>query len=448
MKIRILAEEVASKIAAGEVVERPVSVVKELIENSIDAAATRIIVETVDGGTKSIRVSDNGTGIPAEELEIALERHATSKITNETELEDLHTMGFRGEALPSIAAVSRLLITSRARGFTNGGFVETVYGKKVASGPAGSAEGTSVLVEDLFENVPARKKFLKSTTAETTRINAIVNKLALANPRIGFTLISNGSEKFNSNGSGDLKEIISSIYDPQTVESLIAVEAESSNGSRLSGYVSSPASTKANRSAISIFVNKRWIENRVLSQAVDDAYKGLLMKHRHPIAVLHLELSPSEVDVNVHPAKREARFSNEGLVFSLIIRTIRELLVSYSPVPLITPDLTSQFEGQTHRRVGDIKSVNQTQTYGDYYSNTGHLQSNKPEPFFDSEPKLESNLFPKQVLPTLRVIGQASQTYVIAEGPSGIFLIDQHAAHERINYEATLEKFETKKPDT
>ena len=448
MKIRILTEEVASKIAAGEVVERPVSVVKELIENSIDAAATRIIVETVDGGTKSIRVSDNGTGIPGEELEIALERHATSKITNETELEDLHTMGFRGEALPSIAAVSRLLITSRARGFTHGGFVETVYGKKVGSGPAGSAEGTSVLVEDLFENVPARKKFLKSTTAETTRINAIVNKLALANPKIGFTLISNGSEKFNSNGSGDLKEIISSIYDHQTVESLIAVEAESSNGSRLSGYVSSPASTKANRSAISIFVNKRWIESRVLSQAVDDAYKGLLMKHRHPIAVLHLELSPSEVDVNVHPAKREARFSNEGLVFSFIIRTIRELLVSYSPVPLITSDLASQFEGQTHRRVGDIKSVNQTQNYGHYYSSTGHLQSNKTEPFFHSERKLESDLFPKQVLPTLRVIGQASQTYVIAEGPSGIFLIDQHAAHERINYEATLEKFEAKKPDT
>ena len=448
MKIRILAEEVASKIAAGEVVERPVSVVKELIENSIDAMATRIIVETVDGGTKSIRVSDNGVGIPAEELEIALERHATSKITKETELDELHTMGFRGEALPSIAAVSRLVITSRARGFTDGGFVETLYGKKVGSGSAGSAEGTSVLIEGLFENVPARKKFLKSASAETARINSIVNKLALAHPRIGFTLISNGSEKFNSNGSGDLKEIISSIYDQQTVDSLIAVESESSNGSRISGYVSSPAITKANRSAINIFVNKRWIESRLLSQAVDDAYKGLLMKHRHPVAVLHLELSPSEVDVNVHPAKREARFSNEGLVFSLIIRTIRELLIAYSPVPLITPDVSSGLSSQTQAMVGDTIPVNQNQTSLHYYSDTRHLHSNEAQSSFDSEPKLESDLFPKQVLPTLRVIGQASQTYVIAEGPSGIFLIDQHAAHERTNYEAVLEKFEAKKPDT
>ena len=448
MKIQVLAEQVASKIAAGEVVERPVSVVKELIENSIDAAATRIIVETVDGGTRSIRVVDNGIGIPAEELEIALERHATSKITKETDLEDLHTMGFRGEALPSIGAVSRLVITSRARGFPHGSFVETLYGKKGESGPAGSAEGTSVLVEGLFENVPARKKFLKSTSAETARINSMVNKLALAHPRIGFTLISNGSEKFNSNGSGNLKEIMSSIYDHQTVDSLIPVEGESPSGSRLSGYISSPAITRANRSAINIFVNQRWVESRILSQAVDDAYKGLLMKHRHPVAVLHLELSPSEVDVNVHPAKREVRFSNEGLVFSLIIRTIRELLVSYSPVPLITPDLPTGYESQTKTRVGDTIPVNQNQFSGHGYSNTGHLHSNEAESSFNSESKLEPSLFPKQVLPTLRVIGQASQTYVIAEGPSGIFLIDQHAAHERTNYEAVLEKFEAKKPDT
>ncbi|PZC50488.1 MAG: DNA mismatch repair protein MutL [Chloroflexi bacterium] len=448
MKIHVLAEEVASKIAAGEVVERPVSVVKELIENSIDAEATRIIVEIIDGGTKSIRVSDNGTGIPVDELEIALERHATSKITKETELEHLHTMGFRGEALPSIGAVSRLVITSTASGYPQGGFVETVYGKKGKRGAAASREGTSVLVEDLFSNVPARKKFLKSTSAETARINAMVNKLALAHPEVGFTLVSNGTEKFNSNGSGDLKEIMSSTYDSQTVDSLIPVEGERSKGSRLSGYVSSPSITRANRSAINIFVNKRWVESRILSQAVDDSYKGLLMKHRHPIAVLHLEIPPSEVDVNVHPAKREVRFRNEGFVFSLIIRTIRELLISYSPVPLITPDLSLGFASQAQPRVGDNATINRNQPSGDYYFNAEYRHTDEIKPTNDSGIKSEFGLFPKQILPTLRVIGQASQTYVIAEGPSGIFLIDQHAAHERTNYEAILKKFEAEKPDT
>jgi len=434
MSIRVLDPRVADKIAAGEVVERPASVVKELVENAIDAGATRVTVEVRGGGVELIRVTDDGEGIPVLDLEVALERHATSKVSQESDLEGILTLGFRGEALPSIAAVSRLVLTSRARGTDQGAYVRVNGGVLERKGAVGSPEGTSVEVRDLFANVPARRKFLRSEAAESTRIHGVVTQLAMAYPEIRFQLLVGDRERFTSPGNGSLRDVIGRLHDRDTVDGMLEVSGEDDGGRRAWGFVSSPSVHRANRSAINFYVNRRWVQNRLLLQAVDEAYRGLLMEGRHPIVALHVELPPEELDVNVHPAKREVRFHGEGAIFSLVQRAARQALVARSPVPLVIP--------ATHR--GEVAPV-QTGTGSDW-SRRGE-QGEAPLPWRmlipDRTPQdgegqaLEGRPLPlmAEALPALRVLGQAGGMYIVAEGPEGVYLIDQHAAHERVLYE-------------
>ena len=446
MPIRVLDSTLASKIAAGEVVERPASVVKELVENAIDAGATRVAIEVRGGGMESIRVSDDGAGIPVLDLELALERHATSKIGNENDLETISTMGFRGEALPSIASVSRMVLTSRARGSEQGAYVRSSGGILERKGAAGTSEGTSVMVQDLFANVPARRKFLRSAAAESSRIHNAVTQIALGHPHVRFNLISNGKEAFSSPGSGELSDVLMAVYGLETVEALLKVEGTDKDGRRVSGFASSPSLTRANRSGINFYVNRRWIQNRMLLQAVEEAYRGLLMEGRHPLVVLHLELPTVEVDVNVHPAKREVRFHYQGAVFSAVQRSVRECLVAHSPVPLVTSPAVQPstapagwhsppaplWAEQDSFRTWPVPGASQ---------DFGHTDGDSMGT--EHEPRLPTG----ETLPALRVLGQAGQTYVIAEGPQGVYLIDQHAAHERVNFEKVLRQVEDKSPE-
>ena len=418
MKIRILDTAVAAKIAAGEVVERPASVVKELLENSLDAGAMQVIVEVQYGGMELIRVTDDGEGIPVLELEVAFERHATSKIVQDTDLDRVTSLGFRGEALPSIAAVSRMVLTSRARGSQQGAFLRLRGGEMERKGAVGCPEGTTVTVQDLFYNVPARRKFLRSQAAEGGRVHALVTQLALAFPHVRFRLLANGKERFVSPGNGNFRDVLTRIYGTEVADALLEVDEVDSEGRSVRGCVSAPSRSRANRSGINFFVNRRWVQSRLLSQAVEQSYLGLLMERRYPLVSLHLALSPEEVDVNVHPAKREVRFHHEGSVFTLVQRGVRQVLVAMSPVPLVQPDSPGTRPPGLHIESLTLRPA--AAVAGD--GARGQAAAEEP-------PLL------RETLPALRVLGQASNTYIVAEGPEGVYLIDQHAAHERVLFE-------------
>ncbi|MBI4202224.1 MAG: DNA mismatch repair endonuclease MutL [Chloroflexi bacterium] len=451
MPIRILDPQVAAKIAAGEVVERPASAVKELAENALDAGATRITIETQAGGLQLIRVTDDGQGIPVLDLELALERHATSKIARETDLDALATLGFRGEALPSVAAVSRLTLTSRARGEEQGAYVRATGGVLERKGAAGCPEGTVVTVQDIFTNVPARRKFLRSEAAEAGRIHRVVAHLALAYPGVRFQLIQNGKETFLSPGDGDLRRVLAQVYDDATADGMLEAQGDDGEGRSVYGYISPPGIHRANRSAISHFVNRRWVLSPMLVQAVEEAYRGLLMEGRHPLVCLHLELPPAEVDANVHPTKQEVRFQKEGAVFSLVQRALRGVLVAQSPVPSVAaaalPALPPFISGPFSTQPGQpfaprVQSGRQVEFALGLAPTQGPPQPGQAE----AAPQPGAMPLP-DALPALRVLGQAGATYIIAEGPQGVYLIDQHAAHERVRYEQVQRQVKERQPD-
>ncbi|MEE8442251.1 MAG: DNA mismatch repair endonuclease MutL, partial [Dehalococcoidia bacterium] len=422
MPIRILDQSVASKIAAGEVVERPASVVKELVENSLDAGAKHITVEVQGGGLELIRVTDDGEGIPVLDLELALERHATSKIVQDGDLQNIETLGFRGEALPSIASVSRMVLTSRVRGTDQGAYVRVNGGVMERKGAVGCPEGTSVAVHDLFVNIPARRKFLRSAAAESGRIHSVVTQLALGHPQVRFQLLVNDRKSFSSPGSGNFRDALASVYDSRTMEGMLEISGSDTEGRSAWGYVSSPSLHRANRSAINFHINRRWVMSRLLLQAVEEAYRGMLMEGRHPLVALHVELPPAEVDVNVHPAKREVRFHHEGSVFSLVQRAVRETLVARSPVPVVAPQsaVATSFRSYPAPTTGAQQEPLPWSTL--IPPKTQAPVEERPGALMDT-------------LPALRVLGQAGGMYIIAEGPEGVYLIDQHAAHERVLYE-------------
>jgi len=404
MPIKLLAPDVVSKIAAGEVVERPASVVKELIENSLDAGATQVAIE-VRGGVSLIRVVDNGSGIPADEVELAFHRYATSKIGTIADLDAISSLGFRGEALPSIAAVAQVEMLTRTQDEIAGTYISLKNGAVVEKGKRGCPQGTSVTVRHLFQNVPARLKFLKSPATENSHISNLVSQYSLAFPEVRFSLTIDGQLILQTSGNGQLRDVLVKVYGAGTAEAMIPVE-----GPQIWGFVSPPSVTRSSRSYLSFFVNRRWVNSRLLSRAVEDAYRGLLMTGKHPIAVLHISLPYQDVDVNVHPAKTEVRFRYEQMLFSAVQRAVRAALVEEMPVPAV-------------RREPSPVSISLPQ-----------------EPTVARQERLLGGLAPakppsKSSLPILRVLGQLSSTYIIAEGPDGLYLIDQHAAHERILFE-------------
>lgn len=423
MPINILPSNLAAKIAAGEVVERPSSVVKELVENALDADATHITVDIDGGGVELIRVTDDGVGISGIDIELAIQRHATSKLITEGDLERIATMGFRGEALPSIAAVSRMMLSSRSRGSNEGRYLHVDDGVVTNKGIIGSAEGTTVSVRDLFYKLPARKKFLNSASAEVGRIHAVIIQLALAYPQVRFKLSVNEKEKFVSPGNNRFFDVLTAVYGSDVTDRMLEVCRLDKDGWSAWGYVSSYSLHRSNRRAINFYVNRRWVQNRILTQAVEGAYSGMLMVGRYPIVSLHLELPPHELDVNVHPTKREVRFYDQGFVFSFVRHAVREAVVKDSPIPpiAVTESKSPRFNVQLSRfdlKLDEPPSLERAS-----------MQKQSLELTDDSDQSIV------RTLPTLRVLGQIASTYIVAEGPGGVYLLDQHAAHECIMYE-------------
>ncbi|HEX7395496.1 MAG TPA: DNA mismatch repair endonuclease MutL, partial [Anaerolineaceae bacterium] len=335
MSIQILPDEVASQIAAGEMVERPASVVKELLENALDAGASQITIRIEQAGRRLIEVSDDGSGIPPAEIALALARHATSKLRSAEDLFHIVTLGFRGEALASIASVSRLTLISKTKDGSIGARLQVEGGRIGSLEQTGVPNGTVVRVEDLFYNVPARLKFLKQDLTERQQMDGLATRYALAYPAVRFQHFQDGRPILQTSGNGKRREVLANLYGVDTARQMIEVDLEEGD-SRLTGFISPVALTRSNRREITFFINGRWVQDVSLNTALLQAYHTLLMVGRFPLAILFLELPPEEIDVNVHPAKAEVRFRSADRVFSLVQRGVRRALLAYSPVPQIT----------------------------------------------------------------------------------------------------------------
>jgi DNA mismatch repair protein MutL len=445
MTIRILPPDVAARIAAGEVVERPASVVKELVENALDAGASHISVELLEGGKRLIRVADDGAGIPSDEVELAFHRHATSKLRSVEDLDRIATLGFRGEALASIAAVGRVTLLTRAANETMGTRLHLEGGEIVGQEVVGAPRGTLVTVENLFYNVPARLKFLKTETTERRHVSAFVSRYAMAYPEIRFTLLQGGKEALRTPGSGSLLDVLVEVYGAEAAGQMLEIQPVVEEPVRddlppigVDGYVGAPDLNRSNRSQITIFVNGRWIQDSSLTYAVVQAYHTMLMTGRYPVAVVMIAIPPEEVDVNVHPAKAEVRFRRPDAVFSAVQRAVRRTLVDQAPPPTAREGVFwgSPEWAARRDRLAQVTSARMHQLgLGMEMEEAGrHASQRLPEETGQAAEEAAPSTR-KRNLPMLRIVGQAGASYLVAEGPEGLYLIDQHAAHERILYE-------------
>lgn len=490
--IHILDEVTANQIAAGEVVERPVNAVKELVENAVDAGASSIEVEIADGGMTYIRVTDDGCGMTEEDAKLSVIRHATSKISSVDNIYHIASLGFRGEALPSIASVSRATITTRRHEDVEGTALEMTGGEITEVKPAGAPAGTTVEVRDLFYNVPARKKFLKSERTESSRINSMVGKLSLANPDIAFRLINNGRTVIETPGNGRLMDVISALYGTKTAGEMLPVEEEGENIA-LEGLISKPSLLKSSRQYQTIIINRRVVESAVVSKAVDNAYHSLLPKNGYPLMVLSFQVPPESIDVNVHPQKREIKFSDEQTVFRLVYHGVLGTLTSQSTAdtiaremihdpghevveekdfkpgsirvedkPLGKPDIglseetrpktswgepAPSYEGR-QEKTGSYTVEKRTpaftpdmekkelftgrSVFEDYRKEEPRREDLKAEPLFEEE-KQEDPVIP---------LGQVSDCFILCQHGKDLLIIDQHAAHERVRYDHLAERAE------
>ena len=419
MPIKVLDPRTASRIAAGEVVERPASVVKELVENSLDAGASQISVEVKGGGVSLIRVTDNGVGIPPAEVELAFERHATSKLDGVESLPSISSLGFRGEALPSIAAVAQVEVVTCADGHSAATQLSLEDGAVTQRGSRSRSVGTTLTARNLFRKLPARLKFLKSSATENGHIAHVVSQYALAYPEVKFAMFIDGRATLRTPGSGHLLDSVAQIYGLEIARNMLDLGPMAWEGGgaissvRVTGMVGSPTVSRASRGYVSFFVNRRWVNSRLLAWAVEEAYHGLLMKNRHPVAVIDILLPPEEVDVNIHPTKNEVKFQHERAVFVAVQKAVRQALLELMPVPKIEEVATA------YQMSPAPEGVRATP------DRSGGLFS------FVSVPAPT----PLVSLPILRVLGQLLGGYIVAEGPDGLYLVDQHAAHERILWE-------------
>jgi DNA mismatch repair protein MutL len=428
-RIQVLPDTVASAIAAGEVIERPTSVIKELIENSIDAGATRIQIEVEDAGSARITIRDDGSGIHSEDVILAVERYATSKLRTADDLFNIQTLGFRGEALSSIGAVSRLELVTRTPEEAKGSRLVVEGGEVLEQGAIGAARGTTVTIRDLFFNVPARRKFQKSERTERRWIQTLIQRYALAYPQVAFQLVLDGRDVFETSGSGDRRELLAKVFSLEIAHAMIALPVSEGLEHQIGGFVSPPHISRSNRREITFFVNGRWVQDSSLSAAVIQAYHTLLMVGRFPVTVIFINLPADQVDVNVHPTKAEIRFREPQKVFSLLQRAVRATLLGQTPAPQV--DLQDRW-------------------YPGKESGLSPLDRS-PDWHFPNQGDVAQSLLPlsgqreidDEQVPLLRSVGQVSLAYLVAEGPNGVYLIDQHAAHERILFEEFMHELET-----
>lgn len=434
MPIRVLPETIASQIAAGEVVDRPASVVKELLENAIDAGSTQIEIEIRQAGRSLIQVTDDGGGIPADEIALAVCRHATSKLNRAEDLFNIQTLGFRGEALASIGSVSRLTMISRTEKSNVGAKLVVEGGANGGVVPVAAAAGTRVSVEDLFFNLPARLKFLKTDTTESRHIIGLVARYALAYPHLRWSVLMDDKLVLQTSGSGERFEILQVLFGVSEASKLMPIRFEERN-LKLEGYISNLSLTRSNRRDMTMFVNGRWVQDPILTSAVIRAYNTLLMVGRFPVAVLFLTIPPDMVDVNVHPAKAEVRFRDLDTVVGGLQRAIRRALLAFTPVPdLNTASLWGRSQPEPTERLW--------QSHANGGEITSAAESRKPEAGGGESPRPVQEVLPGAQLPLLRLVGQVASTYLIAEGPDGLYLIDQHAAHERVLFDQLMAQFD------
>ncbi|MEP7135886.1 MAG: DNA mismatch repair endonuclease MutL [Chloroflexota bacterium] len=448
MPIRLLSSEVASQIAAGEVIERPASVVKELLENSLDAGAHTISISVEEAGRKLIEIADDGSGIPSAELDLAVARHATSKLVRSDDLFSISTLGFRGEALASIGSVSRMTVTSRVKKENEGARLSVEGGKSGKLTKVGTTVGTTIRVEDLFYNVPARLKFLKTDVTERRAIDALVTRYALAYPDKRFKLSEGKNVTLQTTGDGDRRAILAALYGVDVAKQMLEIMAEE-EGIRLTGFISPTSLTRSNRKEITFFINGRWVHEISLSTALLQAYHTLLMVGRYPMTALFLEINPEEVDVNVHPAKAEVRFRNQEKIFSFVQRSARKALLAYSPVPNVATSLwgtTRTVPSEQSKNIGidwSIAHDEELLVNGNSESAETSLQASRSQvPVTNYQP---ASLPTVDRIPLLRLIGQIGATYIVAEGPDGLYLVDQHAAHERVLFEKLMAQHDMQK---
>lgn len=494
-KIKELETSLANKIAAGEVVERPSSVVKELLENAIDAQATEINIEVEQSGVSSIRVVDNGTGIAQEDLGLVFHRHATSKIVADDDLFHIRTLGFRGEALASISSVAKVTLKTCTDN-ENGHEIYAENGKIIHQKPAKAKKGTDIQVDSLFYNTPARLKYIKSLYTELGKITDIVNRMAMSHPEIRISLVSDGKKLLSTNGSGRTNEVMAEIYGMKVAKDLVHISGDTSDY-HLEGFVAKPEHSRSNKHYISIFINSRYIKNFVLNKAILEGYHTLLTIGRFPICYINIQMDPILVDVNVHPTKLEVRLSKEDQLYDLIVTKIREAFkdkilipqndLNHAPkknkvletfeqqkinfekqqsqigetsAPYVHDQKDKNHDVESHKN--NLDSTSSTNNESTEVSNELHnyiddsyLQSQK-EVLFDMEQNTSNEYeisnqqsndikgtvsqTPHRRVPYMEIVGQVHGTYIIAQNENGMFMIDQHAAQERIKYEYFREK--------
>ena len=438
--VHVLDDNTINKIAAGEVVERPASVIKELVENAIDAKADRIEVEIMAGGTSFMRVSDNGIGMSREDAEKAILRHATSKIVQVDDLQAIATLGFRGEALPSIASVSRFNLQTRQAGAELGTEIKITGGKTTEIGAAGCNLGTTIRVEDLFFNTPARKKFLKTNNTESGRINEFIIKLAISHPEIAFKLINNNKSSLATPGRGDLKETLQSLYGASVGQSLLPLEFEDED-IKLWGFVSKPSAIRSSRSWQTFIVNGRIIASRAIAKAIDNAYHALIPKSGYPLIALNIEVPQHTIDVNVHPQKTEMKFEDESRIFKAVYKAVLDAVRPKGQVGQL-----GQLAAQADHVQQHVEKGLQELNFGQPVMNFP-LREEKPAMTWQegttalaqdkSVKSVQSVVDEEEKLPTAGMIpiGQVDDTYIIAQDGDSLYIVDQHAAHERVLFD-------------
>lgn len=452
MAIQILDQDTINQIAAGEVVERPASVVKELMENAIDAGATAVTVEIRQGGIGFIRITDNGCGIPKEELPLAFLRHSTSKIHSAADLLTVASLGFRGEALSSIAAVSQVELITKTTDSLTGSRYRIEGGEEKGLEEVGAPEGTTFISRNLFFNTPARRKFLKTETTEAGHVADLVEKIALSHPEISIRLIVNNQNRLHTSGNHNLKDIIYTIYGREIAGNLLSV-SEEREGMQISGFIGKPVIARGNRNFENYFINGRYIKSRLISKAIEDGYKSYMMQHKYPFTLLHFTIEPELIDVNVHPSKMELRFKDGEAVYQMVYHAVtsalsgKELIPTASlPEPKVPnqPEVSDQPESQSQPEVPgrpEPFEKKRMEAMGIVKEPPSPYGKEPPVPPSAEEKKEEQlelfdgRLLSEEARKRHRLIGQVFDTYWLVEYDGSLYIIDQHAAHEKVLFE-------------
>ena len=476
-KIQVLDPITIDKIAAGEVIERPASVVKELVENAIDAGATAVVVEIKDGGISFMRITDNGCGIEREDVRSAFLRHSTSKIRSVDDLLHIGSLGFRGEALSSIAAVAQVELITKTKDQTFGTLYRIAGGKEENLEDTGAPDGTTFIIRQLFYNTPARRKFLKTPMTEASHVGDLMTRLALSHPHISFQFINNGQSKLHTSGNGKLKDVIYHIYGREIAANLLKAEYDTPE-LKITGFLGKPIISRGNRNFENYYVNGRYARNSIISRAIEDAYKDFTMQHKYPFVVLHIEIDGEHVDVNVHPTKMELRFNNQQEVYNAIYSAVDQGLHEKELIPHVempepkaavqsAPEAKTAVQPAPERNLEYFMSkmrervlseheekkkekedvtkqpVNTIQTIAE--EKTPYMQNTAVRPQIPKQMELfEDHLLTREAMQKYKVVGQVFETYWLVEYDNSLYIIDQHAAHERVLYEKTLKSMQTR----